>query len=71
MCPAHFHFVLATYWTMSVTLVLCLIVVLRILPSIHVSDFKMLYSSGYPARCLAVEGFLWDWEAWCQYTVAG
>ena len=24
MCPAHFHFILVTYWTMSVTLVLCL-----------------------------------------------
>ena len=31
ICPAHFHFVLVTYWTMSVTLVLCLMVVLRIL----------------------------------------
>ena len=31
MCPAHFHFVLVTYWTMSVTLVLCLMTVLRIL----------------------------------------
>ena len=31
MCPAHSHFVLVTYWTMSVTLVLCLMVVLRIL----------------------------------------
>ena len=33
MCPAHFDFVLVTYWTMSVTLVLCLMVVLRILSS--------------------------------------
>ena len=31
MCPAHFHFILVTYWTMSVTLVLCLIMVLGIL----------------------------------------
>ena len=31
MCPAHFHFVLVTCWTMSVTLVLCLMVVTRIL----------------------------------------
>ena len=31
MCPAHFHFVLVTYWTMSVTLVLCLMVVFWIL----------------------------------------
>ena len=31
MCPAHFHFVLVTYWTTSVALVLCLMMVLRIL----------------------------------------
>ena len=31
MSPALFHCVLVTYWTMSVTLVLCLMVVLRIL----------------------------------------
>ena len=31
MCPAHFNFVLVTYWTMSVTLVLYLMLVLRIL----------------------------------------
>ena len=30
MCPAHFHFVLVTYWTMLATLVLCLMVVLRL-----------------------------------------
>ena len=28
MCPSHFHYVLVTYWTMSVTLILCLMVVL-------------------------------------------
>ena len=31
MCPAHFHFSLVTYSTMSATLVLCLMIVLRIL----------------------------------------
>ena len=31
MCPAHFYFVLVTYWTMPVTLLLCLMVVLGIL----------------------------------------
>ena len=31
MCPAHFHVVLVSYWTMSVTLVLCLMMVLQIL----------------------------------------
>ena len=31
MCPAHFHFILVTYWTASVTLVPCLMMVLWIL----------------------------------------
>ena len=31
ICPAHFHFTLVTYWTMFVTLVLCLMMVSRIL----------------------------------------
>ena len=31
MCPVHFHFLLVSFWTMSVTLVLCQILVLRIL----------------------------------------
>ena len=31
MCPVHFHFVLVTYWTMSVILVLCLMIGLWIL----------------------------------------
>ena len=30
MCPAHFHFALVMFWTMSVTLVLCLKMVLPI-----------------------------------------
>ena len=30
---AHFHCVLVTYWTISVTLVLCLMMVLRIMTS--------------------------------------
>ena len=47
MCPGHFYFALVTYWTMSVTLVLCLMVVLRILPfcltlSILLSFYSML-----------------------------
>ena len=31
MCPAHFDFIFVMYWTMSVTLVLCLMMALRIL----------------------------------------
>ena len=50
MCPVHFHFVLVTYWTMSVTLVLCLMMVLRILSfsltlSILLSIARWLVSS--------------------------
>ena len=37
MCLAHFQFDLFTYWTMSVTLVLCLMMVLRI-PSFSLKD---------------------------------
>ena len=32
---------------------------------------KNWHSSGYPARCLALQGQRWDTLAWCQYTVAG
>ena len=32
---------------------------------------KNWYSSGYPARCLAVQDQRWDWLARCQYTVTG
>ena len=46
MCPAHFHFVLVTYWTMSVTQVLCLMVVLRIL------SFSLTLSSLLSMVCL-------------------
>ena len=50
MCPAHFHFVLVMYWTMSVTLVLCLMMVFRILSfsltlSIFLSIARWLVSS--------------------------
>ena len=50
MCQAHFHFVFVTYWTMSVTQVLYLMVVLRILSfgltlSIFLSMARWLVSS--------------------------
>ena len=52
MCRAHFHFSLVTYWTMSVTLVLCLMMVLRILYfslacSIFLSMARWLVSSKF------------------------
>ena len=50
MCPEHFHLVLVTHWTRSVTLVLCLMMVLWILSfsltcSIFLSMARWLVSS--------------------------
>ena len=69
MCPAHFHFVLLTYWTMSVTLVLCLMMVLRILSfsltlSIHISIARWLVSSFF------TNAFVID-HVWHPYVIAG
>ena len=67
MCPAHFHFVLFTYWTMSVTLVLCLMMVLRILSfSLTVSIFLSI------ARWLVSSVFtnVRD-HVWRPYVIAG
>ena len=36
----------------------------------HSSDLNW-HSNGYPARCLALQGQLWDWLVLCQYTVTG
>ena len=65
MCPAHFHFVLVTYWTMSVTLVLCLMMVLGILSfslilSIFLSIAHWLVSS-FPLhyQCLRLLEGIW------------
>ena len=69
MCPTHFHFVLVTYWTMSVTLVLCLMVVLRILSSsltlsIIPSIARWLVSSFF------TNAFVRD-HVWHPYVIAG
>ena len=48
LCPAHFQFVLVTYWTVSVTLVLCLMVVLRILSSSLTLSILILLSIPLP-----------------------
>ena len=69
MCPAHFHFVLVTYWTMSVTLVLCLVVVLRIMSfgltlSILLSIARWLVSSFF------TNAFVRD-HVWHPYFIAG
>ena len=57
-CPAHFHFVLVTYWTMSVTLVLCLMMVLQSLSfsltlSIFLSMAHWLVSSFFTNALVA------------------
>ena len=69
MCPAHFHFVLVMYWTMCITLVLCLMVVLRILSSsltlsILLSLARWLVSSFF------TNAFVRDY-VWHPYVIAG
>ena len=69
MCPAHFHFVLVTYWAVSVTLVLCLMVVLRILSSsltlsILLSIARWLVSNFFTNAF--VRGHVWH-----PYVIAG
>ena len=51
MCPAHFHFALVTYWTVSVTLVLHLIMVLRTL------SFSLTLSIFLSMDCWLVSSF--------------
>ena len=69
MCPACFRFALVTYWTMSVTLVLCLMMVLRILSftltfSIFLSMALWLVSSFF------TNAFVRDC-VWHPYVIAG
>ena len=51
VCPAHFHFVLVTYWTMSIILVLCLMMVLQIL------SFSLTLSILLSIACWLVSSF--------------
>ena len=68
MCPVHFHFVLVTYWTMSVTLVPCLMLVLRILSfSLALSIFLSI--AGWLASRLFTNAFVRD-HAWHPYAIA-
>ena len=69
MCPAHFHFVLVTYWTMSVTLVLCLMVVRRFLsPSL---TFSILLSiAHWLISSFFTNAFARD-HVWHPYVIAG
>ena len=59
MCPAHFHFALVTYWTLRVTLVLCLIMLLQILSfSLTLSIF--LSMAPLLASCFFTTAFVRD-----------
>ena len=48
MCLAYFHFTLVMYWTMSVTLVLCLIMVLQLLFLFFVGFFTWHLAFSFP-----------------------
>ena len=69
MCPAHFDFVLVSYWTMSVTLVLCLIMVLRIL------SFSLTFSIFLSVSRWLVATFFTNYfvrnHVWHPYIIAG
>ena len=69
MCPAHFHFVLVTYWTMSVSLVLYLMMVLRILSfSLTLSIF--LSMARWLVSCFFTNAFVRD-HVCHPYAIAG
>ena len=68
MCPAHFHFVLVTYWTMSVTLVLCLMMVLWILSSLTLSIF--LSMAHWLVSSFCTNAFVRD-HVWHPQVIAG
>ena len=69
MCPAHFHFVLVTYWTMSVTLVLCLMAVLRIL-SFSLTLSILLFIARWLVSSFFTNAFVRD-HVWHPYVIAG
>ena len=69
MCSAHFHFVLVTYWTMSVTLVLCLMVVLRILSS-SLTLSILLSIACWLVSSFFTNAFVRD-HVWHPYVIAG
>ena len=69
MCPPHFHFALVTYWTMSVTLVLCLMLVLRIL-SFSLALGILLSMAGWLVSSFFTNAFVRD-HVWHPYAIAG
>ena len=69
MCPAHFHFLLVTYWTMSVTLVLCLMAMLRIL-SFSLTLSILLFIARWLVSSFFTNAFVRD-HVWHPYVIAG
>ena len=68
MCLAHFGFALVMYWSMSVTLVLCVMVMLRIL------YFSLIFSIGLSLARWLVSNFFTNVfardHAWHPYVIA-
>ena len=60
-CPAHFRFVLVTYWTMSVTLVLCLMIVTIVTMdyACHSGSLSDNCYHFYHGLCLSLWFFAW------------
>ena len=69
MCPAHSYFAIVTYWTMSVTLVLCLMIVLQIL-SFGVTFSIFLSMAGWLVSSFFTNAFMRD-HVWHPYVIAG
>ena len=69
MCPAHSHFLLVTYWTMSVTLVLCLMMVLQIL-SFSLTLSILLFIARWLVSSFFTYAFVRD-HVWHPYVIAG
>ena len=72
MCPAHFHFILVLYWTMSIALALHRMMVLQILSfsltcSIVLSMAHLLVSSFFS---IGSSAFVRD-HLWQPYVIAG
>ena len=69
MCPDHFHIALVTYWTMPVTLVLCLMVVFQIL-SFSLTFRFFLCMARWLVSIIFTNAFV-KAHAWHQYVTDG
>ena len=69
MCPAHFHFILVLHWTMSVTLVLWIMMMLRIL-SFSVTFSIFLSMALWLASSFFTNAFV-RYHVWHPYVISG